>query len=277
VPTLEKEKRGSRVLQRRHLYLKERERRTIGRTTTTKRWPPEGYLQQGVAASRSPLRVRRRPPPSAPSPRSFLPAHGAPFPPPPLNAIREVTSGFSVIREGDVTAVAAGVEAFCKLYPGEIDGEAVEEELKRLRRHLAVVEKEKKQIMEARLLARPQPEVGVSHAGLRNNSNFYKQRFSDTASNVPHGLESLTTLDQLFLEYCEFAVPVRSKILKKYFIKNTKGQIVYYGLEESDCYNVNNPDRQFTMRILDDKNQQVMILDRDRASSSCCCCCCSHQ
>ncbi|CAG0899571.1 unnamed protein product [Cyprideis torosa] len=42
---------------------------------------------------------------------------------------------------------AAGVEAFCKLYPGEIDGEAVEGVLKRLRRHLAVVEKkEKKQV-----------------------------------------------------------------------------------------------------------------------------------
>ncbi|CAG0896646.1 unnamed protein product [Cyprideis torosa] len=49
--------------------------------------------------------------------------HGAPSPPPPLNvriqAIREVASGFSVIaasviREADVTAVAAGVEAFCK-------------------------------------------------------------------------------------------------------------------------------------------------------------------
>ncbi|CAG0882604.1 unnamed protein product [Cyprideis torosa] len=31
----------------------------------TKRWPPEGYLQRGVAASRPPPRARRRPPPSA--------------------------------------------------------------------------------------------------------------------------------------------------------------------------------------------------------------------
>ncbi|CAG0880296.1 unnamed protein product [Cyprideis torosa] len=52
----------------------------------------------------------------------------------------------SVIREGDVTAVAAGVKVFCKLYPCEIDREAVEGELKRLRRHLAVVEKKERKL-----------------------------------------------------------------------------------------------------------------------------------
>ncbi|XP_008067307.1 phospholipid scramblase 1-like [Carlito syrichta] len=99
--------------------------------------------------------------------------------------------------------------------------------------------------------------------------------------NCPPGLEYLTQVDLILihqkLELLEVLFNFETNNI--YEIKNRFGQRIYFAAEDTDCctrYCCGNC-RPFTLRILDNGNQEVMTLKRPLRCDSCCFPCCLQE
>ncbi|MGH0121309.1 UNVERIFIED_CONTAM: hypothetical protein FKN15_070370, partial [Acipenser sinensis] len=65
----------------------------------------------------------------------------------------------------------------------------------------------------------------------------------------------------------------------KYQIKNSLGQKIFFAAEENDCCTRNwcGPIRPFTIKVLDNYDQEVLTLSRPLKCVGCCCPCCLQE
>lgn len=100
----------------------------------------------------------------------------------------------------------------------------------------------------------------------------------------PPGLEYLTQLDQLIIKQQVELLEVLTgwEQRNKYRILNNVGQQTYFALEESSCFQRQccGPGRGFNIRITDNLNREVIVVERPfKCCAGCCWCgdteCCS--
>ncbi|RWS05033.1 phospholipid scramblase 2-like isoform X3 [Dinothrombium tinctorium] len=87
---------------------------------------------------------------------------------------------------------------------------------------------------------------------------------------LPHpGLQYLTQLDQLLIHQLleRFEIMSGWETENRYIIKNTLGQQIYFAAEQSDSFSraIAGSHRDFTMKILDNYNQEVINIYRPAA------------
>ncbi|KAG0412713.1 hypothetical protein HPB47_010158 [Ixodes persulcatus] len=94
----------------------------------------------------------------------------------------------------------------------------------------------------------------------------------------PPGLEYLQLIDQMLvhqqIQFIELLVGYEQA--NKYVVKNTMGQFIFFGVEESDCIVrcLCGQNRPFELRLLDHTSREVIRLFRPlRCSSGLCFCC----
>jgi len=102
----------------------------------------------------------------------------------------------------------------------------------------------------------------------------------------PPGLEYLTQLDQLIIKQQVELLEVLTgwEQRNKYRILNNVGQQTFFALEESECFQRQccGPGRGFNMRITDNLNREVIVVERPfKCCAGCCWCgsadCCSME
>uniref|UniRef100_A0A914WSF8 Phospholipid scramblase n=1 Tax=Plectus sambesii TaxID=2011161 RepID=A0A914WSF8_9BILA len=131
------------------------------------------------------------------------------------------------------------------------------------------------------------PAVTVQPGVQQNAQNIWAQHRGQVPAGCPPGLEYLTMVDQIL---CHQIVELLEAFTgwetnNKYVVKNSMGQQIFYAFEETDmcmrmCFNNN---REFTLHIVDNMNQEVMRIYRPlKFCGGCCwfagmCEFCSHE
>lgn len=104
------------------------------------------------------------------------------------------------------------------------------------------------------------------------------QSLNYSMTNVPRGLEYLTSVDKLFVrqkvEMLEAIIGFETK--NKYYIFDSAGRQIFYAKEDTDCCtrNLLGKLRPFDMKIQDGYGYEVIHLVRPFACGSCCYPCC---